>query len=194
MYVYVLFADGFEEIEAVTPVDVLRRAGFDVITVSIYGDRKTVTGAHGIPVIADETIGNVKVSEALCIVLPGGGTGVMNLNASGKVREIVKEQYSGGRFVAAICAAPTILSGLGILKGKCATCYPSMRSELDAAERDGRSLCIRDGCVITSVGPGTAGEFAFALCEILGKPEKASALRTGMCCPEKTEQSLRIIG
>lgn len=184
MNVYVLLADGFEEIEALTPVDVLRRAGFDVSTVSIY-DRFEVNGGHNIPVKADMLIDSMDVANDCCVILPGGAVGVQNLKASDKVREKVKKQNEKGGLIAAICAAPTLLSDMGILKGKTATCYPDLRCELDCENVPKNADVVMDQNIITSSGAGTSGEFAFAICTVLGKADVSKKLRNGMCYPEE---------
>jgi len=180
MNIYVLLADGFEEIEALTPTDVLRRAGYDVKTVSIY-DRINVEGGHGITVNADMTLSELSLDGECCIILPGGGLGVENLKASQKVRETVKKQNDLGGYIAAICAAPTLLSDLGLLKDKAATCYPDMRSQLLCAEIPENASVVCDGNIITSAGAGTSGDFAFVLCSVLGKDEMSEKLRNAMC-------------
>ena len=123
--VYVFLADGFEEIEALTPVDLLRRAGVEVKTVSIYPDRKNVTGARAIEVKADITIDGVDTGMADIIVLPGGMPGTVNLLECRELMDMVDEQNRQKKRIAAICAAPArILGSKGLLKGKKATCYP----------------------------------------------------------------------
>ena len=151
--VTVLLADGFEEIEALTVVDLLRRAKVYVDTVSITDDY-TVRGAHGIPVQTEDLITEIDFKESDMIVLPGGMPGTTNLKEDENVRKAVQEAYDDGRYVAAICAAPTILADMGLLKGKRATCYP-------------------DENIITSQGVGTAIDFALKLIEVLISEEKA---------------------
>ena len=151
--VTVLLADGFEEIEALTVVDLLRRAKVYVDTVSITDDY-TVRGAHGIPVQTEDLITEIDFKESDMIVLPGGMPGTTNLN------------------VAAICAAPTILADMGLLKGKRATCYPDMESEIEDAYLTGAPVAT-DENIITSQGVGTAIDFALKLIEVLISEEKA---------------------
>ena len=169
--VSVLLADGFEEIEALTVVDLLRRAKVYVDTVSIT-DEYTVRGAHGIPVQTEDLFDETDLSETDMIVLPGGMPGTTNLGAHSGVRKAVKGFYDEGKYVAAICAAPTVLSDLGILKGKRATCYPAMEEELQGALLTGTAVAV-DGNIITSQGVGTAIEFALQLIEILEGRKKA---------------------
>ena len=161
--VTVLLADGFEEIEALTVVDLLRRAKVYVDTVSITDDY-TVRGAHGIPVQTEDLITEIDFKESDMIVLPGGMPGTTNLKEDENVRKAVQEAYDDGRYVAAICAAPTILADMGLLKGKRATCYPDMESEIEDAT---------DENIITSQGVGTAIDFALKLIEVLISEEKA---------------------
>ncbi len=182
MKVYVFLADGFEEIEALTPVDVLRRVGFDVSTVSIY-DRLDVNGGHDILVKADTTIDNIDLSKDCTIVLPGGAVGVKNLKSSEKVKDAVRKQNDKGGLIAAICAAPTLLSDMGLLREKVATCYPDLRCELCCENVPEKADVVLDGNIMTSSGAGTSGEFAFAICAALGKEEDADKLRNGMCYP-----------
>lgn len=169
--VSVLLADGFEEIEALTVVDLLRRAKVYVDTISITDDY-IVRGSHGIPVQVEDLFDEVDFSESDMIVLPGGLPGTTNLKEHAGVRKVVKEFYDQDRYVAAICAAPTVLSDLGILKGKRATCYPSLESEIQGALLTGGTVA-RDGNIITSQGVGTAIDFALKLIEVLIDDEKA---------------------
>lgn len=169
--VSVLLAEGFEEIEAFTVVDLLRRAKVYVDTISITDDYK-VRGAHGIPVQTEDLFDEVDFTESDMIVLPGGLPGTTNLKEHAGVRKAVMECYESGRYVAAICAAPTILSDLGILKGKKATCYPSLEQELEGALLT-RGAVATDKNIITSQGVGTAIDFALKLVEVLTDEEKA---------------------
>ncbi len=168
--VYVFLADGFEEIEALSVVDILRRGEIGVKTVSIT-DNKTVMGAHSIPVIADIYFSEISDDIEL-IVLPGGMPGTTNLLKCDNLCTLISDENKKGTLISAICAAPMILGNLGILKGKTATCYPSFEKYLDGATIGDKSVCI-DGNIITSRGPGTASEFAFAITEVLkGKETK----------------------
>ena len=169
--VSVLLADGFEEIEALTVVDLLRRAKVYVDTVSIT-DEYTVRGAHGIPVQTEDLFDETNLEETDMIVLPGGMPGTTNLGSHSGVRKAVKRFYEEGRYVAAICAAPTVLNDLGILKGKRATCYPAMEKEMQGAVLTGGPVAV-DGNIITSQGVGTAIDFALQLIEILEERKKA---------------------
>lgn len=175
---YVFFADGFEEIEAVTVVDVLRRAGLEIIMVSMNGNRE-VRGAHGIPVITDELFEYVDHQGADILILPGGMPGTKNLAAHHKLGDLLKKYHAENKWVTAICAAPIVLGGLGILKGKNATCYPGFEPQLEGATIS-HAPVVQDGNIITSRGAGTALEFALKLVEISVGPEKAKNLREGL--------------
>ncbi len=162
--VYVFLADGFEEIEALTPVDIMRRAGIDTVTVGVTG--KTVTGAHGIKVESDILIDEA-VSDGLeMVVLPGGLPGADNLRANGRVRELTVTVAERGGFVSAICAAPRVLGELGLLKGKMAICYPGFEEYLEGAEIADSYVC-RDGNIITAIGMGASADFALELVKVL---------------------------
>lgn len=166
---YVLYAEGFEEIEAVTQTDVLRRAGVNVMNVSLTGE-KCVKGAHGIGIECDVLIEEVlKRDDAEGVILPGGMPGTTNIAKNEKAAELIKKMHSEGRLVAAICAAPSVLGDMGLVEGKKCVCYPGFEESLKGATVLDES-CVRDGNVITSRGPGTALDFAFALAEyITGK-------------------------
>lgn len=178
--VYLFLAEGFEEIEALTPVDVLRRGGIDVKTVSI-GDTLSVMGAHGIEVKADLMLKEYDEEYAEMIVLPGGSLGTKNLGESGRVREIILSAVENGLYVAAICAAPTILAKMGLLTGLKATCYPSLASVLiDSKVKYKNDKVVCDKQFITSMGAGTSGEFAFTLVDKLASKSESDNLRISM--------------
>lgn len=163
--VYVFLANGLEEIEALTPVDILRRGGVEVTTVGVGG--KTVTGSHGIIISADiEEKEITDINEAEGVVLPGGMPGTLNLEKSDIVCGAAVDLAESGKVVGAICAAPSILGHLGILKGKKAVCYPSFESELIGSVPFDGSVC-RDGNIITAKGMGVSVEFGLALLEAL---------------------------
>jgi 4-methyl-5(b-hydroxyethyl)-thiazole monophosphate biosynthesis len=178
--VYLFLADGFEEIEALTPTDVLRRAGVEVKTISITGDR-TVTGAHGIKVTSDLVLDEYKAETAEMIVFPGGGEGTRNLDECERVHEIILDAVKNNLYIAAICAAPTILAKMGLLEGLRATCYPSLATVLTenkAKYKSDKVVC--DKRFITSMGPGTSGEFAFTLVDKLVTKKDSDNLRIAM--------------
>jgi 4-methyl-5(b-hydroxyethyl)-thiazole monophosphate biosynthesis len=170
----VFLADGFEEVEAVTPIDYLRRAGIEVTTASIGsgGSCDPVLGAHRVGITADTTLeklsgqGKADAADWDAVVLPGGGAGSENLAASAVVGSFVKAMAEEGKLVCAICAAPAVvLAPLGLLKGRRFTCYPGMEDRVSGAQWTADRVVI-DGSLITSRGAGTAGEFAAA---IIGK-------------------------
>lgn len=178
--VYVFLADGFEEIEALTPVDLLRRAGVETMTVSIYPDRKTVTGARAIEVNADITIDKADMDKADIIVLPGGMPGTVNLLECKMLMDMVDEQNAKGKRVAAICAAPArILGSRGLLKGREATCYPGLESYMDGATPVIKTV-VTDGNITTSRGLGTAVDFGCELVALLCGREKSEEIRTSV--------------
>ncbi len=178
----VLFlANGFEEIEALATVDVLRRAGLSVRTVGIGG--RTITGAHGITVQADcsdeEPLPAVESLQA--VVLPGGLPGTTNLAASTVVTDLVTEANRRGVLVCAICAAPSVLGQLGVLEGKKATCYPGYEAQLLGAEALSDSVVASDNC-ITAKGAGVTIAFALRIVAQLISPEKAREIGEAMQC------------
>ena len=171
--VYIFLADGFEEVEGLTQVDLLRRAGADVKTVSIT-DSKSVTGSHNILVGADMTISELK-EDADLVVLPGGLPGTNHLKESMELAKILKSQDQAGRLIGAICAAPSVLVHHGMLKDRRATSYPGSIDEDDCKEYQTDPV-VRDGNVITSRGVGTAIPFALALIEALYVKKKADEI------------------
>ena len=176
--VSVFVAPGFEEVECLTVVDLLRRAGMEVTLVSV-GEEKQITGSNGITVLADKFFEDMDYSTMDLLVLPGGQPGTTNLKACRKLLDLLEELNSQGRKIAAICAAPTVFGSMGILKGKKATCYPGCEGELDGAEFLEQRVVV-DGNITTSRGIGTAISFALSLIEQLDSKEKAEAIRTGI--------------
>jgi len=163
--IYLFLADGFEEVEAITPLDLLRRAGKNVQTVGVTG--KIVNGSHGIPVTADCTADEIVLDDSLeMVILPGGMPGTLRLNDSEAVRRAVRYMNEKKRPIAAICAAPTVLGGMGLLEGRTVTCYPGMEDGLHCAKASAEPVCV-DGHFITSRGVGTAIPFALALIDAL---------------------------
>jgi len=176
--VLIVLAEGFEEIEAITPIDVLRRAGLGVTTAGVGGTE--ITGAHGITVVTDTMIGEI---EALpdAIVLPGGMPGAENLSKSDPLREILKRMNDKGRPIGAICAAPAVaLAPTGILDGRKATCYPGFENRFGQAVVFSSDRVVIDGHITTSRGPGTALEFALALAGQLAGSAMQEELSEGM--------------
>lgn len=175
---YVFLADGFEEIEGLTVVDILRRAGVETSMVSIT-DRLQVTGSHQIPIRADVCIQEADFDSAELLVLPGGMPGTLNLGQCRALTERLVQFHKEGKKVAAICAAPSVLGDLGILEGKKACCYPGFEERLKGAEVVFDEVAA-DGNVTTSRGMGTAIPFALALVEQLVSKEKAMELKKGI--------------
>jgi len=172
--VYVLLGTGFEETEAITPIDLLRRSGVEVLTVGISG--KTVYGGHGIGVEADITPEEMDIASAEMIVLPGGLGGVASIEGCPAALEAVRYAYENGKFVAAICAAPTILAKLHITDGKQAVCYPGCEEKMGSARMLSDRPCVQDGNVITGTSAGCAVSFGLALIAALRGEEAAAAI------------------
>lgn len=177
--VYVFFADGFEEMEAFASVDILRRAGVNVQMITVT-DSEIVKGAHGVPVLCDRNIVNCDFYDAELLVLPGGLPGATTLNECEYLRKLLTGFASQGKPIAAICAAPMVLGGLGLLKGKKATCYPGFDEYLEGAEYTG-AMVEKDGNIITGKGPGASIMFALAIVEHLCGKEKVEELEKAMC-------------
>ena len=177
---YVFLADGFEEIEALTVVDILRRADLNCTTVSVNPDGKTVVnGSHNIPVTADTTIDKITLDTVESLILPGGMPGTSNLKASEPLKALIIEAYEKKYHLAAICAGPTVLAELGLLKNVNAVCYPSSEEILSksGAIVHGEEV-ITDGNITTSRGMGTAIAFGLELVRILKNEEAAKELQS----------------
>jgi len=175
-------ADGFEELEAIAPLDFLRRAGAEVCTVSVTEDRKTVYGSHKIPLIADLTLSEAP-ERADGVILPGGLRGVENLKASAKLRTLLERYDRLGVPFAAICAAPTVLDSMKLLRGRRVTCYPTCASEITDGAYVGGAVC-EDGDLITSEGAGTASLFGLALVRAWVSEDAAQKIASGVCMPK----------
>ena len=170
--IYVFLANGFEEVEALAPVDMLRRAKLDVTTVGVTG--KIVTGSHRIPVTADITAEELQIGADMeMIVLPGGLGGVESILGCQAALDAVKRAWDGGKYVAAICAGPTVLAKLGITAGRRATCYPGCENQMGNAHMAADAAVIRDGRLITGTSAGCAIPFALALIEALKGEQEA---------------------
>lgn len=176
--VVVFLADGCEEVEALTPIDVLRRAGIEVMGVSISGN-KIVNGGHNIDIVADELFENIDFTHVNMVVLPGGLGGRDNLMAHRGVVEICRVFNSIGKYVAAICASPSVLGENEILQGKKAISYPGFESQLKGAEIVNENV-VTDSNIITSKGPATALEFSLKIVETLAGKETADKVAKGM--------------
>lgn len=172
--VYVFLADGFEEVEALTPVDYLRRCGVQVLTVGVTG--KMVTGSHQISVEADIVVSEMDLEQVEMILLPGGIPGVPNLEASGEVQKAIDYCVQHEKYIAAICAAPSILGKKGLLKGKRATAYPSFVPYLYDAKVQENGV-YQDGKVITASSVFYADQFAYYLANILCGEEAVKDLK-----------------
>lgn len=172
--VYILLGTGFEEVEAIAPLDLMRRAGIDVMTVGING--KIVSGGHGIGIEADITIGEMDLTNLEMIVLPGGLGGVASARACPEALNALRFAWENGKFVAAICAGPTVLADLGITDGKKATCYPGCESGMGSAEIVAGAACVRDGNLITGTSAGCAIPFGLALIEALKGAQTAAGI------------------
>lgn len=172
--VYVMLGTGFEEIEALAPVDLMRRAGIEVLTVGING--KIVSGGRGIGVQADITVDEMDLTDLEMIVLPGGLGGVASIRASEQTLDAVRFAYENDRFVAAICAGPTVLADLGITDGKHATCFPGQVGNMKNAILE-ETAFVRDGKVITGASAGCAVEFGLALIDALRGKEASEQIR-----------------
>lgn len=170
--IYMFLANGFEEIEALMPLDLMRRAGLDVTTVGIGG--KDITGSHGITVKADITESELSDNAPECVILPGGMPGTKNLDASPVVHKAIDGALENNSLICAICAAPMILGKRGILRGKKATCFPGFEEYLEGATVGGRA--VRDGQVITGIGMGAALEFGIEIVAALKGRKEADKL------------------
>ena len=170
--VYVLLGTGFEETEAIAPIDLLRRAGVEVLTVGIGS--KTVYGGHGIGVEADITLEEMDLCDMEMIILPGGLGGVASILASQEALDAVLFAYENQKFTAAICAGPTILAKLGITEGKHVTCYPGCEDQMTGAIYHADQAAVTDGNIITGTSAGCAIPFGLALIAAL-KGDKAAA-------------------
>ncbi len=177
--VYEFLANGFEEIEGLAPVDILRRGGVEVITVSITGQREVET-SHGITVLADTTFEEAgRLDDADILLLPGGMPGSTNLNAHDGVRDAIRRQYESGKRVGAICAAPMVLGSLGILNGKRATCSPGFEKYMTGAEYTAELYTV-DGNIITGEGPAATLPYAYKILSFFVGDDKAKELQTKM--------------
>ena len=173
--VYVLLGTGFEEMEAIAPVDLLRRAGISVMTVGVGG--KTVYGSHGIGIEADITLDEMDLTDLEMIVLPGGLGGVASARASEKAMAALSFAWENEKFVAAICAGPTVLADLHITDGKNAVCYPGCESGMGSANMVPGAPCVRDGKLITGASAGCAIPFALMLIEALKGADAAKTVQ-----------------
>lgn len=172
--VYMLLGTGFEETEAIAPLDLLRRAGVEVLTVGVNG--KTVYGGHGIGIEADITLAEVDLTQLEMIILPGGLGGVASVRASEEAMAALKFAWENDKFVAAICAGPTVLADLGITNSKKATCYPGCESGMGNAIIQENVSCVRDGKLITGTSAGCAIPFGLELIAALKGQQAADTI------------------
>lgn len=175
---YLFLAEGFEEVEALTIVDVLRRADMDVVTVSIT-DNAVVEGAHAIPVVADCCAQDIEFRDVDWLILPGGMPGMTNLAECRPLCDLLKAHAAAGGRIAAICASPSIPGKLGLLSGRKATCYPGFESNLEGAVLTGER-CTVDGNITTGNGPASALQFALSLVEQTKGTKVAHDVASGM--------------
>ena len=175
---YVFLANGFEDLEALSVIDIMRRAGLDVVTVSI-NETNVVTSAHNVPMMADVLLSEVDFTTEGYLILPGGMPGTTNLWDCELLRENVKVHAEAGLPTAAICAAPLILGRLGLLESKDATCYPGFEGELKGANCSAEGVAI-SGNIITGKGPGKSFEFAYAIVASLLGESTANEISSAM--------------
>ena len=175
--VYMLLGTGFEETEAVAPIDLLRRAGVSVATVGIGG--KVIVGSHGIPVTADMELGQMDLTQLDMIVLPGGMKGVASIKGCPEALEAVRFAWENGRFVAAICAAPFILGELDLLEGRHATCFPGFEKSFPEGAYTGEKVT-QDGNIITASGMAQSLPFALELLRTLAGDKAVEKVAEGI--------------
>lgn len=181
---YCFLATGFEEIEAITTVDMLRRAGIDMKTVAVTEDENlTVTGAHNIPVVADLHISQADTAGLEGVFLPGGMPGTVNLDTSAQVRNLISYCDDNDKYIFAICAAPLVLGHMGLLSGKTATCYPGFEPELAGAQLSAEPA-VQSGKIITGKGPGATVQFASLIITELKGSAVCAELKSAMQCRE----------
>ena len=176
--VYCFLADGFEELEAIAPIDMLKRAGVEVITVGVTG--KNVTGSHNITLVADITADEVAFSDSVeAIILPGGMPGTLNLENNDTVQRMIDFAASKEKLICAICAAPSILGHKGLLEGKKATAFPGFEKDLSGAKPADSYVC-RDGNIITARGAGVAVKFGLEIVSALVSAEKSAEIKAAI--------------
>lgn len=178
---YLFLADGFEEIEALAPADIMRRAGMTVHTVSIT-DNPNVKSAHGVEIKADKLISEIDGNDADWLILPGGMPGATNLAACGQLNDMLKNQWFKGGNIAAICASPAVvLAPLGILRGQRATCYPTFKADIiKGGAHYGDQRVVESGNLLTANGPSSALMFGFAIVSATLGNDVASSVASGM--------------
>jgi 4-methyl-5(b-hydroxyethyl)-thiazole monophosphate biosynthesis len=170
-----LLGTGFEETEAIAPLDLMRRAGIQVLTVGVNG--KTVYGSHGIGIEADITLEQMDLLDLEMIVLPGGLGGVASVSASQEALDALRFAFQNDKYIAAICAGPTVLASLGITDGKAATCYPGCEEKMGSANMIPDRAAVRDGKLITGTSAGCAIAFGLELVAALKGQDAADGIR-----------------
>ena len=178
--IYVFLAQGFEEVEALTPIDLLRRCGKEVITVGVNDN--IIVGSHNIPIVTDTITQEIKLDDTLeMIILPGGMPGTINLENNPAVQEAIDFCVKNDKFIGAICAAPSILGHKGILKNKKAVCFEGFENQLEGADVS-RDSVMADGNIITARGAGVAVQFGLKLVEVLISKERSDTLKAAILC------------
>ncbi len=183
MQVYLFLADGFEEMEAIVPIDILRRANIEIQTISISAT-KEVTGAHRIKIQADLLFTEVDFSTPKMLILPGGMPGTKNLDTHAGLKKLLTEQYERNGMIAAICAAPSILGKMGLLEGKEATCYPGFEDALHGVVISKKTI-VKSRNIITAKGAGVALEFALQLVAELKGQSESERIAASICTTNK---------
>lgn len=179
MKALIFLAEGFEEMEAITPLDILRRAGIETLTISI-SNKKEVIGAHQIKIIADKIIDEISVVENDYLILPGGMPGTSNLMAHEGLNTLIKKHYEAGKEVAAICAAPSLFGKLGLLQGKEAISYPRTEKNLVGAKISEKNV-VKSQNILTAKGPGVAIAFALKIVETIKGKIVADKIAMDLC-------------
>jgi 4-methyl-5(b-hydroxyethyl)-thiazole monophosphate biosynthesis len=179
MKAFIFLADGFEEIEAIAPIDIFRRAGIEVTTISISSNR-TVQGAHGVQVISDRLFSETDFADNCILYLPGGMPGTKNLDAHEGLKNLIRKQVHENKTLAAICAAPSILGKMELLREKEATCYPGFEDKLIGAILSQNKI-VKSGTIHTAKGAGVAVQFALKLVEELKGKETADQISASIC-------------
>ena len=178
--IYVFLAQGFEEVEALAPIDLLRRCGKEVITVGVNDN--IIVGSHNIPIVTDTITQEIKLDDTLeMIILPGGMPGTINLENNPAVQEAIDFCVKNDKFIGAICAAPSILGHKGILKNKKAVCFEGFENQLEGADISKDSV-MADGNIITARGAGVAIQFGLKLVEVLISKERSDTLKAAILC------------
>ncbi len=186
--VYQFMADGFEDIEALAPLDILKRGGVEVVTVSIMG-REWVESANGVTLKADRLFEDTEFDDADMLLLPGGMPGASHLKHHEGLRQLLLDHAAKGRRIGAICAAPMVPGSLGLLEGKRATCYPGFESQLKGAEYTGQPVTV-DDIFVTGKGPGASLPYSYQLLSLLAGDDEAKNIQQQMMYPYTLERDV----